>query len=186
MRAAAGWRAAGFEMRDMKSSAFPIGRLLLLTAVLALAVPAWAQNRVYRCGNEYTNQPKGRTDCKPVEGGNITIVRGTTPRAASSNGAAARSSASGAPAAAPRVDDAEQRKRDADARAILEQELRRAEARQAELEQEYKGGQPDKIGGEARNYQKYLDRVAELKASIERNQADIEGIKRELDRLPPP
>jgi len=28
--------------------------------------------------------------------------------------------------------------------------------------------------------------VAELKASIERNQADIEGIKRELDRLPPP
>ena len=178
-------RAAGFEMRDMKPTALPIGRLLLLCAALVLAVPTWAQDRVYRCGNEYTNQPKGRTDCKPVEGGNLTIVRGTRPAAAASGSTAARAGGA-APASAPRVADAEQRKRDADARAILEQELRRAEARQAELEQEYKGGQPDKIGGEARNYQKYLDRVAELKASIERNQADIEGIKRELDRLPPP
>lgn len=168
----------------MNSSSLMIGRLALVLAVLALSGPAWAQDRVYRCGNEYTNQPKGRANCKPVEGGNITIVRGTTP-AAASGGAAARVG-SAAPAAAPRVADAEQRKRDADARAILEQELRRAEARQAELEQEYKGGQPDKIGGEARNYQKYLDRVASLKASIERNQADIEGIKRELARLPPP
>ncbi|HMN20807.1 MAG TPA: hypothetical protein PKA16_05385 [Ottowia sp.] len=169
----------------MNSSLLLTGRLALALAVLVLAVPAWAQDRVYRCGNEYTNQPKGRTDCKPVEGGNITIVRGTSPAAAASGGTAARGSGA-APVAAPRVADAEQRKRDADARAILEQELRRAEARQAELEQEYKGGQPDKIGGEARNYQKYLDRVAELKASIERNQADIEGIKRELSRLPTP
>lgn len=152
---------------------------------LVLAAPVWAQDRIYRCGNEYTNQIKGRTDCKPVEGGNLTIVRGTTPKpAAQSSGAAAPARAAGAtPAAAPRVADAEQRKRDADARAILEQELRRAQARQAELEKEYNGGEPDKIGIEARNYQRYLDRVADLKASIERNQSDIEGIKRELSRL---
>lgn len=48
---------------------------------------------------------------------------------------------------------------------------------------EYNNGEPDKIGGEARNYQKYLDRVAEMKASIARNQSDIDGLKRELSRL---
>jgi hypothetical protein len=83
------------------------------------------------------------------------------------------------------VDPAVQKARDSDAKAILEQELRRAQARQAELAKEYNNGEPDKIGGEARNYQKYLDRVAELKASIARNQSDIEGIQRELKRYEP-
>ena len=160
--------------------------LAVLAAVFAAAAPAWAQGRIYRCGNEYTNQIKGRSDCKPVEGGNVTVVRGTSPApAAASGGSGAAKPVVTAPASAPRVDPAEQRARDADAKAILEQELRRAQARQAELAKEYNNGEPDKIGGEARNYQKYLDRVAELKASIARNQADIEGIQRELKRYGP-
>ena len=171
-------------MSDMKP--------LLLTTCLALAggalgvfaLPASAQDRIYRCGNEYTNQIKGRTDCKLVEGGNITVVRGTSPaRAAAPAAGAVTSGASGSASAPTRVVSAEQRARDADARAILEQELRRAQTRQTELEKEYNNGEPDKIGGEARNYQKYLDRVAELKASLARNQSDIEGIRRELDRI---
>ena len=40
------------------------------------------------------------------------------------------------------------------------------------------------MGPEHRNYQKYLDRVAELKAAIARNESDIAGIRRELGRLP--
>ena len=80
----------------------------------------------------------------------------------------------------------EQKARDADARAILEVELRKAEARQAELQKEYNNGEPDKLGPETRNHQKYLDRVAELKASILRNESDIAGIKRELGRVPAP
>ena len=52
--------------------------LPLAAAVLgAVALPASAQDRIYRCGNEYTNQIKGRSDCKLVEGGNVTVVRGT-------------------------------------------------------------------------------------------------------------
>ncbi len=166
----------------------------LAAAVLAgAALPAAAQDRIYRCGNEYTNQIKGRSDCKRVEGGNVTVVRGTVPaaapapapvtRSAAAAPSATRSAASGAPAATPRIDTPEQRARDADAKAILEQELRRAESRQAELVKDYNNGEPDKIGGEARNYQKYLDRVAEMKASIARNQSDIDGIKRELGRF---
>ena len=131
-------------------------------------------------------QIKGRTDCKLVEGGNVTVVRGTSPTpapaAASGNGAKPVVTA---PSSAPRVDPAVQKARDSDAKAILEQELRRAQARQADLAKEYNNGEPDKIGGEARNYQKYLDRVAELKASIARNQSDIEGIQRELKRYEP-
>ena len=169
----------------------PTTCLPLAAAVLgAVALPASAQDRIYRCGNEYTNQIKGRSDCKLVEGGNVTIVRGTAPAAAPAPAPVTRSASTGAaprtasaPASAPRIDTPEQRARDADAKAILEQELRRAEARQNELTKEYNNGEPDKIGGEARNYQKYLDRVAEIKASLARNQSDIDGLKRELSRL---
>ena len=86
-------------------------------------------------------------------------------------------------APAQRVDADDQRARDADARAILEAELKKAEARQAELLKEYNNGEPEKLGPEHRNHQKYLDRVAELKASIARNESDIAGLKRELGRV---
>ena len=36
-----------------------------------------------------------------------------------------------------------------------------------------------------RNYQKYLDRTADLKSSIARKEGDIAAIKRELAKLPP-
>ena len=49
---------------------------------------------------------------------------------------------------------------------------------------EYKNGEPEKRGDEARNFQKYLDRVADIKASITRNESDIAGIRRELSRVP--
>ena len=66
----------------------------------------------------------------------------------------------------------------------LKSELRKAESRHAELQKEYNNGQPEKQGSEGRNYQKYLDRVTEMKAEIARNESDIAGIRRELGRLP--
>jgi predicted metal-dependent peptidase len=83
------------------------------------------------------------------------------------------------------VDSGDQRARDSDARGVLESELKRAEARRVELLAEYKDGQPDKQGIESRNYQRYLDRVEELKAAIARNESDIAGIRRELGRSAP-
>jgi hypothetical protein len=67
---------------------------------------------------------------------------------------------------------------------VLEAELKKAEARQAELQKEYNNGEPEKQGSEGRNYQKYLDRVAGMKAELARNESDIAGIRRELGRLP--
>ena len=136
---------------------------------------------IYRCGNEYTNaKDAAKRGCKLVEGGNVTVVEGARPAPAAKSAPAATA----APANAPRVAATEQRSRDSDSRAILETELRKAEARQAELLKEYNNGEPDKLGPETRNHQKYLDRVADLKASILRNESDIAGIKRELGRVP--
>jgi hypothetical protein len=155
--------------------------LISLTAGV-FAANSFAQERIYRCGNEYTNTvPSGQTHgCKLVSGGNVTVVQGT--RASISSAVARPAGLTAASSGGQRVDAGEQKSRDSDARQILESELKRAEARQAELLKEYNNGEPEKIGGEARNHQKYLDRVAELKASLARNVSDIAGIRRELGR----
>jgi hypothetical protein len=155
---------------------------LLFLSVLVIGSAAQAQDRIYRCGNEYTNtvpspQTKG---CKLVEGGNVTVVQGVRPsKAGGTNAAPNAASASG-----NRVESADQKARDSDARLILLAELKKAQARQEELLKEYNNGEPEKRGDESRNHQKYLDRVAELKASLARNESDMAGIKRELSRQP--
>ncbi len=154
---------------------------LVAAAVLLCTLPTQAQERIYRCGNEYTNnaQVAKSRNCTPMEGGNITIVEGTKPTPA------ARSSAAAAPrSGSDRVDPSAQRARDSDAKAILETELRKAEGRLAEARKEYANGEPEKQGIESRNYQRYLDRVAELKAAVARAESDVAGLQRELGRLP--
>jgi len=152
---------------------------ILLGALAGLAGLASAQEPIYRCGNEYTNtKPDARAKgCKLVEGGNVTVVQGT--RTVKPTVAKASGSASG-----PRVENVQQKARDSDARLILQAELKKAQLRQDELKAEYNNGEPEKRGDETRNHQKYLDRVAELKASIARNESDMAGIRRELERLP--
>jgi hypothetical protein len=153
--------------------------LLPLAALLIAAGHAEAQTRIWRCGNSYTNnEAQAKADgCKPVEGGNVTVVEGTR---VNSGGVKV---VNAAPSASQRVDSADQRARDSEARAILEAELKKAEARQSELMKEWNNGEPEKVGPEHRNHQKYLDRVAELKASIARNENDIAGLRRELGRV---
>jgi hypothetical protein len=166
----------------------------LLAAALASSASVHAQTRIYRCsGNAYTNnaaeaQTRG---CKLVEGGNVTVVEGTRVngaapvRVASVSPNASANATSNAGQGAPRVESSEQRARDSDARLILESELKKAEARHAELLKEFNNGEPEKLGPEHRNHQKWLDRVADLKASIARNESDIAGIRRELGRAAP-
>lgn len=147
---------------------------------------AWSQ-QIYRCAGvgggapEYINNAKDAQarNCKPVSGGNVTVVQGTpvtkAPAQATPSVGAARPRAESGP---------EQRVRDSDSRGILESELRKSEAKLAEQQKEYNNGEPDKQGIEGRNYQRYLDRVNELKEGIARTQSDIGGLKREISRLP--
>ena len=147
---------------------------------------AWAE-QIYRCSGvggsapEYINNVKDAQarNCKLVSGGNVTVVQGTPiPKPA------ARVATSPA-AGTPRTDSGpEQRARDSDSRGILESELRKSEARLAEQQKEYSNGEPEKQGIEGRNYQRYLDRVSDLKDAIARSQSDIAGLKREISRLP--
>ncbi len=144
-----------------------------------------AQDKIFRCGNEYINnatEAKSR-GCKLMEGGNITIIQGTAPQRAASPGAPKSSSAPRSNGS--RIDTAEQRSRDSDARLILEAELAKAEERLAQAKKAYANGEPEKEGIESRNYQRYLDRVAELKAAVTRAEGDASSIRRELDRLAP-
>ena len=158
--------------------------LVLFSLTCVFATQLQAQDRMYRCDDNYytnsLNDPKAR-GCKPLETGNVTVVQGTKPATAQNGVKLAVATPSGG-SPSQRVDSSDQRARDADAKNIMETELRRAEARKTELMLEYNNGEPDKRGDEARNYQKYLDRVAELKANLARVDSDIAGIRRELGR----
>lgn len=163
---------------------------LMGLAALCFADSSGAQQRIYRCGNEYTNlvPTDPSRGCQLIDGGQVTVVPGTRPTAqAPVTPRAPLLAASAAPAlAAVRTSLADQKARDADARLILVSELQKAQSRQAELLRDYNNGEPEKMGGEARNHQKYLDRVAEMKASLARNARDMDSIRRELARLPAP
>jgi hypothetical protein len=161
---------------------------LIWWGALAAAGAAQAQSAsvVYRCpGNVYTSDREltaaqaEQRGCRVIEGAPITIVQGTRvpPKPAASGPASG-------PRPEARIDPGTQRERDNDARRILGDELRKEEERLVELKREYADGQPERRGDE-RNYQKYLDRVAEMKAGIVRKEADIAALKRELAKLPP-
>ena len=183
-------------------------QLPLRTAVaMALAVgaaAASAQERpVYRCpGNLYTDQYSAKEaadlGCKMLDGAPVTVVQSTSPvrrpsSAVSNSGGGEGSGSRTASGAAPavrasgemRVDPAQQRARDSDARRILEAELRKEAERLAALQKDYNQGEPERRGDE-RNYARYQERVAEMKSSIARKEADIAALKRELAKLPAP
>ena len=162
----------------------------LLWAALCLAGPARAQTVVYRCPGG-PGQPVLYTDslslqdardkgCRTIEGAPLTVVQSRARPAAAAASPASAGSA-GARASDARVDPAQQRARDSDRRRILEDELRMEEGRLAALRVEFNNGEPERRGDE-RNFQRYLDRVAEMKAAILRKENDIAAIRRELGK----
>lgn len=167
----------------------PLPHATRLARCCALALLPWlaggaaAQDKtVYRCPGPpvlYTDAmtPQEAKDkgCRAIEGTPVTVVPATRPRppAASSPGARPGDA---------RVDPAEQRARDSDARRILSDELRREEERLAAMKREFNNGEPERRGDE-RNYANYQERVAEMRAAITRKEADVAALRRELDKL---
>jgi hypothetical protein len=153
---------------------------LALTLLAAVHVAAQADDKpVYKCpGNLYTDamSPREAQDkgCKTLDGAPVTVIQSTTPRNPAASG--------GKPSGGERVGADDQKARDTDARRILEAELRQAEEALASLQKEYSGGQPERRGDE-RNFQKYQDRINELKAAITRKESDVASLKRELSKL---
>jgi hypothetical protein len=160
-------------------------------AAPALAAAQGAGSEMYRCpGNDYRNticaKVAATLGCKRIEGTPITVFQAPRPRApaAPANRLAVGTPvpASGTAPADARVDATAQRARDTDARRILETELRTEEERMAALQKEYNNGDPERLGSE-RNFQRYAERVAEMKAAIARKEGDIAAIRRELQKL---
>jgi len=182
---------------------------LSICAVLAMthqqAQAQDADKPVYRCPGPpvlYTDaltatEARDR-NCRTIEGAPVTVVQGrqprNTPAASAPAGSAGTAPAGTAPAgtapaggatrpASERVDPAAQRARDTDARRILTEELRREQERLTMLQKDFNDGQPERRGDE-RNYQKYLDRVVDMKAAIQRKEADVTALRREIAKLP--
>jgi hypothetical protein len=170
-----------------------------VAAATVLSAPSvLAQGQIWRCGNEYTNQPGERPEargCRLLQGGNLSIVEGRRPagnQAAASDAspAAANAGARAATSAEPRppsqrVERTEQQARDRDARLILETELRRAQERVRELQAEFNQGRPQPLPSERADAARLAQRTEELRRRLERAQGDVTAIEREIGRLPP-
>jgi hypothetical protein len=156
------------------------------------AAPSVAGSTVYRCPGPpvlYTdaisaNEAKTR-GCHTIEGAPVTVIQGgrinSKPRYSPSPDALSTSRGSSSGGADAKVDPVEQRNRDSDAKRILQAELEKAEEALAKLRKEFNNGEPERQGGE-RNFAKYQERVAEMKAAIARKESDVASIKRELSR----
>jgi hypothetical protein len=156
--------------------------LLACGAVPALGADTPDASVMYRCpGNDYKNtitaKEAEKLGCKRIEGAPVTVIQMTKPRASTGTVPAASGGA--------RVDPVAQRARDSDARRILEGELRTEEEKLAVMQKEFNNGQPERQGDE-KNFQKYLDRVSDMRAAIARKQTDIAALQREIKKLPPP
>jgi len=160
----------------------PVAVVGLWAAGLSVSTAAWAQEKVvYRCpGNLYTDALSSKEaaakGCKTLDGAPITVIQ------SGSRPAVPKPAASGGGGSSERVQSDEQKARDSDARRILETELKKEEDALAALQKEYNNGQPERRGDE-RNYQKYQDRVNEMKAAIARKEADVASLRRELAKF---
>ena len=161
------------------------GPLLLAAMLGATAQAQTAGSTVYRCPGKpvlYTDAISAKEakerGCAVLDSPPITVIQSSKPRVAVPLAAGA----SGAPPVV-RIDPAEQRARDSDARRILDAELQREEARLAAMKVEFNNGEPERRGDE-KNYQKYLDRVADMKSAMARKESDIAALKREIAKQP--
>jgi len=177
------------SVRGPVAAGLGMAMVLLLCSATAFA-QTQVRNLVYRCpGNPvlYTDtiseKEARERGCRTIEGAPITVIQSSRPRVEGTPVPAAMRPPAARPEPSARVEPSEQRKRDSDRRAILSAELRRDEQALADLQRDYNNGEPERRGDE-RNYQRYLDRVAEMKANISRKESDVAAIKRELAKLP--
>ncbi|PUE56236.1 hypothetical protein B9Z36_11435 [Limnohabitans sp. Rim8] len=157
-------------------------RDLALFSICLVAWPAEATSepqRIYRCGNAYTNQPDPALNCKPLAGGSVTVIEGTRVQ-----GSQAASPSVSTASTAVKVDAADQRQRDTQAQAVLQAELQKAQKQHAELLREWNNGEPERRADEFRQPQKYQDRLTQLRVALQRVEADVAGLQRELSRQP--
>jgi hypothetical protein len=151
---------------------------------LALAGAAHAQNEVYVCTSEngtkeYRNTSITR-NCKKMDLPGGTFIPAPPPHKGGSPLLPPRAAIS--PAEFPRVDSSTQKARDADRRQILQDEMNKEEQKLASLRKDFNNGEPERNGDE-RNYAKYQERVASMRAELGRTEKNVEALRREISNL---
>jgi len=146
-----------------------VKRLLLLAVIAAITPPASAE--IYKYVDEngritYTNIPKKgakKLDLDPIS--------------------AAKTRNSTGPADFPKVDGQTQKKRDDLRKQILQDELSSEEKSLADAQKALSEGERTRLGDEAKNPQKYLDRIKKLKSNVSLHERNITALKKELGGL---
>lgn len=155
----------------------------LLTAPARANPPA---DPIYVCTDAdgqrtYQNSDNGPA-CRRLDGV-VATIPGRGGSSQGGQGAARRAPSTRtlvAAASFPRIDSATQRLRDADRRQILEDELRQEETRLARLRTDFKDGHPVPGRDESAAAPAYLEHVRHLGEDIERSEANIAALRREL------
>jgi hypothetical protein len=180
------FRAGNRELKPMEMKTTTPRPILRRTAPgLAMLCAALAQTPVQAQGIYLCTDAEGRkilTDsfrngCKTLD-----IQNSVPAPSARKNGPSKPSQPVSTPADFPKVDNAQQKARDSDRRAILNEELRMEEKKLAEMRKEFNNGEPERQGNE-RNYAKYQERVEQMRDSISRAEKNIEALRREISNI---
>ena len=159
---------------------------MLLVALPWFAGLALADQAVYKCGQEITNQPSDPTRCQKllissptqIEGTRVQIGQASKPLNAASVAAVERP-------VNPSSQAQDSLQRNAQARTILEDEWQKLSDRYAEMVRNFNGGQPALLVGETSQNPQYKRRTADMQVQIERMARDILALNRELARYAP-
>jgi hypothetical protein len=156
---------------------FKIGMSTALAALLASFSAAYAETCKYVDKEQrvvYSNVP--------VEGARKVLCFDPTPPAPKiAPPAIAKSEAAGEDTA--RVEPQTQRKRDEERRRILEKELADEQQHLADARKSLSEGESTRLSGENNNFQKYLDRVQQLRDKVSTHERNIQAITSELANL---
>ena len=156
---------------------------ILLMALPCFAGLALADQAVYKCGQEITNQPNDPSQCQKLLISNPTQIEGTRVQ----NGQSPKPVSAVSGTAAERISIPPTKPQDAlqrnvQARTVLEDEWQKLSAKQAEMVRVFNGGQPALQEGESLQNPQYKRRVADMQIQIERMARDLMALKRELSR----
>ena len=160
---------------------FPLTLAALLAGSVATHVCA---DTLYKCTGEsgvvlYTNQKSSGKNCSVLSRELPVSTFSPPPRPA---GRPATASATQTPTDFPRVDSSTQRGRDDDRRKILEQEFNTEQQNLDKAKKALAEGEATRLSDE-KSYQKYLERVQDLRNGVTLHERNIEALKRELANL---
>jgi hypothetical protein len=147
---------------------------------------AAAQQAVYKCGQEITNEPADPSQCQKLLISSPTQIEGTRVQ----NGQPAKPMSAGPVSAVERqvnspIATSENLQRNVQARTILEDEWQKLSERYAEMVRNFNGGQPALMSGETLQHPQYKRRTAEMQVQIERMARDMLALNREMARYAP-